>query len=71
VFLTEDAQRDLEELHEYITEFDSPANADSAPPLYKQVLTLTASRGGCGTLGLHVDMVIGGLAEERMTNENH
>lgn len=29
VFLTEDAQRDLEGLYEYITEFDSPANADS------------------------------------------
>lgn len=29
VFLTEDAQRDLEELHAYITEFNSPANADS------------------------------------------
>ena len=29
VFLTEDAQRDLEALHEYITEFDSSANADS------------------------------------------
>lgn len=29
VFLTEDAQRDLEELHEYLTESDSPANAAS------------------------------------------
>jgi toxin ParE1/3/4 len=29
VFLTEDAQRDLEELHEYITKFDSSCNADS------------------------------------------
>jgi toxin ParE1/3/4 len=29
VFLTEDAQRDLEELHEYLTESDSPASAAS------------------------------------------
>ena len=28
VLLTEDAQRDLEQLHDYITEFDTPANAD-------------------------------------------
>lgn len=28
VLLTEDAQRDLEEIHDYITEFDTPANAD-------------------------------------------
>jgi toxin ParE1/3/4 len=27
VFLTEDAQRDLDEIREYIAEFDSPANA--------------------------------------------
>lgn len=29
VFLTEDAQRDLEEPHEYITEFDSPTHPDT------------------------------------------
>ena len=28
VLLTEDAQRDLEEIHDYITEFDTLANAD-------------------------------------------
>ncbi len=28
VLLTEDAQRDLEQLHEYIADFDAPANAD-------------------------------------------
>lgn len=28
VLLTEDAQRDLEQLHDYITEFDTPINAD-------------------------------------------
>jgi len=28
VLLTEDAQRDLEEIHDYITEFDTPPNAD-------------------------------------------
>jgi toxin ParE1/3/4 len=28
VVLTEDAERDLEELHRYIAKFDSPKNAD-------------------------------------------
>ena len=28
VLVTEDAQRDLEEIHDYITEFDTLANAD-------------------------------------------
>lgn len=38
VFLTEDAQRDLEEIYEYIAEHDAPAKADHVLDRIEQVL---------------------------------
>lgn len=65
VFLTEDAQRDLEELHEYITEFDSPANADSVLNRMLEVVESLATFPERGTYPK--ELLVLGIREYRQT----
>ena len=63
--LTEDTQRDLEELHEYITEFDSPGNADS---VLTRVLEVVENLATFPERGTHPkELLVLGIREYRQT----
>ena len=65
VLLTEDAQRDLEELHDYISEFDTPANADY---VLNRVLEVAASLAAFPERGAYPKELLAlGIREYRQT----
>ena len=65
VLLTEDAQRDLEELHDYITESDTPANADY---VLNHVLEVAESLAAFPEHGAHPKELLAlGIREYRQT----
>ena len=66
VLLTEDAQRDLEELHDYISEFDTPANADY---VLNRVLEVAASLAAFPERGAYPKELLAlGIREYRQTS---
>ena len=66
VLLTEDAQRDLEQLHDYITEFDTPANADY---VLNRVLEVAASLAAFPERGAYPKELLAlGIREYRQTS---
>ena len=65
VLLTEDAQRDLEEIHDYITEFDTLANADQ---LLNRVLEVVESLATLPERGAYPKELLAlGVREYRQT----
>lgn len=65
VFLTEGAQRDLEALHKYITEFDSPAHADS---VLNRLLDVAGSLAAFPERGTYPkELLVLGIREYRQT----